>query len=267
MSRLSVRLAALEGANRKALATFVTAGDPMPSATVPAMGALVRGGADIVELGVPFSDPEADGPTIQAASERALAHGITLADVFDMVAEFRLGDDATPVVLMGYLNQFAKMGYAAFCSRAKQAGVDGVIVVNMPPEESAPFKKELRANDMDMVLLMAPTTTEARARLIAEHASGFIYYVSYKGITGARRPDADAIGERLAVLRHHAAGKPVLVGFGIADGTAAASIAPHAHGVVVGSALVNTMASTPPAEIPDRLQAQVAEIRAALDAR
>ena len=267
MSRLSVRLAETKRVGRKALATFVTAGDPMPSATVPAMRALVRGGADIVELGVPFSDPEADGPTIQAASERALAHGVTLADVFDMVAEFRREDDPTPVVLMGYLNQFAKMGYAAFCARAGEAGVDGVIVVNMPPEESAPFKAELRANDMDMVLLMAPTTTEERARLIAEHASGFLYYVSYKGITGARRPDAEAIGERLAVLRRHAAGKPVLVGFGIADGAAAASIAPHADGVVVGSALVHTMASTPPAEIPDRLQAQVAEIRAALDAR
>lgn len=266
MSRLSARLAELEQARRKALSAFVTAGDPTPSATVPAMRALARGGADIVELGVPFSDPEADGPTIQAASERALAHGVALADVLDLVAEFRAGDDATPVVLMGYLNLFAKMGYAAFSSRAAAAGVDGVIVVNMPPEESAPLRAELRANDLDMVLLMAPTTTEQRAALIAARATGFIYYVSYKGITGARRPDADAIGERLRKLRPHTAGLPVLVGFGIADGAAAASIAPHANGVVVGSALVNTMASAPLAEVPARLQAQVAEIRAALDA-
>lgn len=266
MSRLSARFAEFKPLRRKALSAFVTAGDPTPSATVPAMCALARGGADIVELGVPFSDPEADGPTIQAASERALAHGVALSDVLDMVAEFRRGDDATPVVLMGYLNLFAKMGYAAFCSRAAAAGMDGVIVVNMPPEESAPFGAELRANGLDMVLLMAPTTTEQRAALIAEHATGFIYYVSYKGITGARRPDADAIGQRLAALRPHIAGMPVLVGFGISDGPAAASIAPHADGVVVGSALVNTMASAPLADLPDKLEAQVADIRAALDA-
>ena len=267
MRRLGERFAQLEADGRKALNTFVTAGDPTPAATVPAMRALVRGGADIVELGVPFSDPEADGPTIQAASERALAHGVTLGAVLDMAAEFRAGDAATPVVLMGYLNQFAKMGYAAFCARAARSGVDGVIVVNMPPEECAPFAAELRAHGLAMVLLMAPTTTERRAALIAKHATGFVYYVSYKGITGAKPPDADAVGKRLALLRRHAAGLPVLVGFGIADGAAASRIAPHADGVVVGSALVRTMATAAVADIPSRLEAQAAEIRAALDAR
>ena len=267
MQRLHARFAALEAAGRKALNTFVTAGDPTPAATVPALRALVRGGADIVELGVPFSDPEADGPTIQAASERALAHGVTLGAALDMAAEFRAGDPATPLVLMGYLNQFAKMGYAAFCERAAHAGVDGVIVVNMPPEESAPFAVELSGNGLAMVLLMAPTTTEERAALIAKHATGFVYYVSYKGITGAKPPDPDAVGERLALLRRHMADLPVLVGFGIADGAAAARIAPHADGVVVGSALVQTMATVAVADIPSRLEAQAAEIRAALDAR
>lgn len=267
MQRLRTRFAALEAAGRKALNTFVTAGDPTPAATVPALHALVRGGADIVELGVPFSDPEADGPTIQAASERALAHGVTLGATLDMAAEFRAGDPATPLVLMGYLNQFSKMGYAAFCERAAQSGVDGVIVVNMPPEESAPFAAELRGNGLAMVLLMAPTTTEERAALIAKHAAGFVYYVSYKGITGAKPPDPDVVGERLALLRRHLAGLPVLVGFGIADGAAAARIAPHADGVVVGSALVQTMATVAVADIPSRLEAQAAEIRAALDAQ
>ena len=266
MSRLTTRLAALEAAQRKALNTFVTAGDPTLDATVPAMHALVRGGADIIELGVPFSDPEADGPAIQAASERALANGVRLADVLRMCGEFRRQDATTPVVLMGYLNQFLKYGYAAFCADASAAGVDGVIVVNMPPEECAAFKNHLAAEDMDLILLVAPTTTAARAALIAEHATGFVYYVSYKGITGAQQADAQAVGARLSALRVHTGELPVLVGFGIRDGASAARVAPHADGVVVGTALVQTMAEAELGAIPARLETQARDIRAALDA-
>ena len=266
MSRLAPRLAALRERGRKALNTYITAGDPSIDATVPGMHALVAGGADLIELGVPFSDPEADGPAIQAGSERALANGTTLADVLGMVADFRAEDADTPVVLMGYLNVFLKMGYEAFAEAAANAGVDGVIVVNLPPEEAGEFKSALDANDLDLVFLLAPTTTLERVRTIARHASGFLYYVSYKGITGAAHLDAEAVGERLRAMRRDLGDMAVLVGFGIKDGASAAAVAPHADGVVVGSVLVQTMGSTRPAEIPERLAAQVGEIRGALDA-
>ena len=265
MSRLGRRLAALAADGRKALNTYVVAGDPVPEATVPAMHAMVRGGADLIELGVPFSDPEAEGPTIQAGIERALAHDVTLADVLDMMTAFRRDDEDTPVVLMGYLNPFLRMGYEAFCTRAADAGVDGIIVVNLPPEEAGTFREALRRRHMDLVLLVAPTTTPERAAYIAAQGSGFLYYVSYKGVTGARRADAAAVAARLDGIRAAARGLPVLVGFGIRDGASAAGIAPHADGVVVGSALVETMGCTAVAGIPDRLQAQVGEIRDALD--
>ena len=266
MSRLAPRLASLREAGRKALNTYITAGDPTPDATVPAMHALVGGGADMIELGVPFSDPEADGPAIQAGSERALAKGTTLRDVLAMVAAFRGADADTPVVLMGYLNVFLKMGYDAFAEAAREAGVDGVIVVNLPPEEAGEFKSRLAANGLDLVFLLAPTTTPERVRYIASHGSGFLYYVSYKGITGAEHLDAGAVGERLRAMRSDLGDLPVLVGFGIKDGASAAAVAPHADGVVVGSVLVQTMGATPSAETPQRLVVQVAELRAALDA-
>lgn len=265
MSRLGPRFEALAARGRKALNTYIVAGDPAPEVTVPAMHALVRGGADLIELGVPFSDPEAEGPAIQAGIERALAHGVTLADVLDMMTAFRVEDPATPVVLMGYLNPFLRMGYEAFCERAADAGVDGVIVVNLPPEEAGTFRDALCARSMDLVLLVAPTTTSERAAYIAGQSSGFLYYVSYKGVTGARRADAGAVARRLTDVRAAARGLPVLVGFGIRDGASAAGIAPHADGVVVGSALVETMGSTVVTGLPDRLEAQVREIREALD--
>ena len=264
--RLAATLSALRTTGRKALNTYIAAGDPTQQATVPAMRALVAGGADIIELGVPFSDPEADGPAIQAASERALANGIALTDVLALVAEFRKVDAATPVVLMGYLNVFLKMGIARFCRSAALAGVDGVIVVNMPPEEAGEFKAQLMAEGLDLVLLLAPTTTASRAAAIAAQASGFLYYVSYKGVTGASHLDTDAIGARLAQLRPGLRDLPLLVGFGIKDGATAAQVAKHADGVVVGSALVETMGSARTAEIPARLTAQVGEIRRTLDA-
>ncbi len=263
--RLSARLGALQSRRRKALSTFIMAGDPALEVTVPAMHGLVAGGADIIELGVPFSDPEADGPAVQAAAERALANHVSLADVLTMTAEFRAADADTPVLLMGYLNPFLKMGYGEFCARAAEAGVDAVIVVNLPPEESAQFKAELDAHGMSLVLLVAPTTTPRRVAHIAAYASGFIYYVSYKGVTGTAGPEA-AAGERIASLREHLGGLPVLIGFGIRDGATAARVATHADGVIVGSALVDTMATAAPASIPERLRAQAREIRAALDA-
>ena len=265
VSRLGGRFEALAADGRKALNTYVVAGDPAPEVTVPAMHALVRGGADLIELGVPFSDPEAEGPTIQAGIERALAHDVTLRDVLGMLAAFRRDDKATPVVLMGYLNPFLRMGYENFCKRGVDAGVDGVIVVNLPPEEAGTFRDALHRRHMDLVLLVAPTTTPERAAYIAAQASGFLYYVSYKGVTGARHADAAAVRERLTGIRAAARGLPVLVGFGIKDGASAAAIAPHADGVVVGSALVETMAATPVVGIPGRLEAQVREIRDALD--
>ena len=265
MSRLGKRFEALAADGRKALNTYIVAGDPAPEVTVPAMHALVRGGADLIELGVPFSDPEAEGPTIQAGIERALAYNVTLSDVLDMTSAFRNDDRDTPVVLMGYLNPFLRMDYGAFCKRASDAGVDGVIVVNLPPEEAVTFRNALGVHGMDLVLLVAPTTTAERTAYIAGQGSGFLYYVSYKGVTGARRADAAAVAKRLTDVRAAARGLPVLVGFGITDGASAASIAPHADGVVVGSALVETMGSTAVGGIPERLQAQVREIRDALD--
>lgn len=263
--RLDARLAQLRRQGRKAFGAFITAGDPSVADTVPAMAALVRGGADFIELGVPFSDPEADGPSIQAASERALQRGVTLAQTLATVARFRRDDRHTPVVLMGYLNVFLKYGCERFCADAAHAGVDGVIIVNMPPEEADEFRHHLVAHGLALVLLVAPTTTLERAAVIAAQASGFLYYVSYKGITGANRPDAEAIGKRLAALRPQLGGLPVLVGFGIRDADSAAAVAPHADGVVVGSALVDTVGSAPLETIPARLEAQARAIRAGLD--
>ena len=264
--RLDACFARLRAEARKALSAFITAGDGGIGSTVPAMRALVRGGADIVELGVPFSDPEADGPAIQAASERALQQGVTLADTLGAVARFRAGDQDTPVVLMGYLNVFLKCGCERFCAAAADAGVDGVIIVNMPPEEAGEFRRHLAARGLALVLLLAPTTTVERAAVIAAQASGFLYYVSYKGVTGAQRPDAAAVGEHLAALRPQFHGLPVLAGFGIRDAKSAAALAPHVDGVVVGSALVETMGTAPREAVPARLEAQARAIRAGLDA-
>ncbi len=267
MSRLSQRLSALRGEGRKALVSFITAGDPDPSVTVPALHALVAGGADVLELGVPFSDPEAEGPVIQAASERALANGTTLRAVLEMVARFREDDDLTPIVLMGYLNSVLAMGEEAFADAAAAAGVDGLIMVNLPPEEAGELRVRLKEKDIDLVFLVAPTTTPERAAFIAGQAAGFVYYVSLKGITGADNLEAGPVSEQVGVLKEMT-DVPVLVGFGIKDGATARTVAEHSDGVVVGSALVRTMAGSADAlaAIPDLLTAQLAEIRRALDA-
>ena len=266
MSRLSERLQVLEQASRKALVTFITAGDPNLETTVPALHALVEGGADVLELGVPFSDPEAEGPAIQASSERGLAQGTTLRKVLDMVEDFRRTDAETPIVLMGYLNSVLAMGPAKFAEAAGEAGVDGLIMVNLPPEEAGELKPLLDARSIDLVFLVAPTTTPERAEYIASQASGFIYYVSLKGITGADHLQIDSVAENVGLLKR-VARIPVLVGFGIKDAQAARAVAQYADGVVIGSALVTTMcdAADSPETIPARLASQIGAIRSALD--
>jgi tryptophan synthase alpha chain len=266
MNRLEHRFARLRQARRKALVPFITAGDPERSITVPSMHALVRAGADVLELGIPFSDPEADGPVIQAASERALAAGFRLRDAFDLVREFRRTDGETPVVLMGYLNNLERLGYERFAAEASDAGVDGVIVVNMPPEEAQTLRPVLDAAGIQIIFLIAPTTTEARRRYLLNQSSGFVYFVSLKGVTGAQNLDADHVGTQVTALREMTT-LPVLVGFGIKDGAAARRVAQYADGVVIGAALVATVAARTdrPDEIPAALEAQLREIRAAMD--
>jgi tryptophan synthase alpha chain len=237
MSRIQKFFAGNPG--RKALISFITAGDPTLAHTVPALHALVAGGVDMLELGVPFSDPEAEGPTIQASSERALANGVTLRKVLELVEEFRRQDQTTPIILMGYLNSLLAM--QDFATRAQQAGVDGLIMVNLPPEAATEIQADLAAHDIDLIYLVAPTTTDQRAQMILSRASGFVYYVSLKGITGADNLQADAVAARLATLRGYTQ-LPLCVGFGIKDAATAAQVAQVADGVVVGSALVQVLA-------------------------
>jgi len=264
VTRLAQRMSALKAQGRKSLLTFITAGDPEPGATVGAMHALVAGGTDVIELGIPFSDPEAEGPAIQASSERALAHGVTLLQVLEMVREFRLTDALTPVVLMGYLNSVLRMGEANYAAAAQEAGVDGLIMVNLPPEEAEELRNELTAHEQDLIFLVAPTSTPERSRRILAAAQGFVYYVSLKGITGAGHLDPREVRQKVGELRASTA-LPVVVGFGIKDGATAKAIGEVADGVVVGSALVATMGEVPPAEINARLTAQTAELRSSLD--
>lgn len=268
MSRIAKTFADLRAAHRRALIPFVTAGDPNNDVTVPLMHALVEAGADIVELGVPFSDPMADGPVIQRASERALRGGTNLSRVLGMVREFRRKNTATPVVLMGYLNPFEIAGYDAFARAAADAGVDGVLTVDLPPEESGEFQAAVRANDMDLIFLLAPTSDETRIRRICDTASGFVYYVSLKGVTGASNLDVASVAEKVKQIKAFTE-LPVGVGFGISDGRTAAEIAAVSDAVVVGSVLVKSIESAldRPQEIPPMLAAVLAEMRRAMDAR
>jgi tryptophan synthase alpha chain len=267
MSRIAVRFAHLKEQGRSALIPFVTAGDPEPAVTVPVMHALVDAGADLIELGVPFSDPMADGPVIQRASERALAHQVSLRDVLGLVRGFRAQDRDTPVVLMGYLNPIEVMGYRRFAEEAREAGVDGALVVDAPPEESHELVDTLREASLDLVYLLAPTSTEVRIRKVAAVASGFVYYVSMKGITGAGHLDVGAVADKLAEIRHYV-DLPVGVGFGIKDAATAARVAAVADAVIVGSAIVRRMEELrdTPARIADAVGNFVSELRAAIDA-
>ena len=267
MSRIGPTLEALRGQQRTALVPFITAGDPHLDATVPALNALVQGGADLLELGVPFSDPEADGPAIQASSERALANGTGLRDVLDCVAEFRSSNDRTPVILMGYLNSVLAMGEGAFAKAAAEAGVDGMIIVNLPPEESDSLRSALAKRGIDLILLAAPTTSDERLSAIDRASSGFVYLVSLKGTTGADHISIGEVNKHLARLRARTR-LPILVGFGIKDGATARALGEQADGVVVGAAIVSRMAalSADADAIPETLRQFAHDLRQALDA-
>lgn len=243
MSRIAGRFRELAEQGRKALIPYVVAGDPGLDVTVPMMHQLVASGADIIELGVPFSDPMSEGPVIQLAHERALAHGTSLRDVLALVAEFRRDDSSTPVLLMGYANPVEHMGYSDFADAAADAGVDALLTVDLPPEEVTQVNDELQRVGLDNIFLVAPTTPEQRIEMIAREASGFIYYVSLKGVTGAGHLDLEAVRDGVASIQRHTE-LPVAVGFGIKDAESARAIAATAAGVVVGSALVNRVAET-----------------------
>jgi len=234
-------MSSLKDNGKSALIPYITGGDPEPGLTVELMHALVKAGADIIELGVPFSDPMADGPVIQLACERALEHNVSLADIFSMVATFRLQDSSTPVVLMGYLNPIEKMGYSTFTKHAAEAGVDGVLVVDLPPEEGHDFLLEMKANNLDSVYLIAPTTTDDRIKTICDASSGYVYYVSVKGVTGSASLDVASVAQKLSIIRDKS-DIPVGVGFGIRDAESAAAVSDVADGVIVGSVIVNTIA-------------------------
>lgn len=267
MNRIDTRFAALSKAGRKALIPFFTAGDPSLEATVPVMHALVAAGADVIELGVPFSDPMADGPTIQRSSERALGRGAGMTYVLDAVREFRAQDDATPVVLMGYLNPIDVRGADVFAKQAGDAGVDGVLLVDLPPEEADEFRAAFDGAGIALVLLASPTTTDARIEALCAGAQGYLYYVSFAGVTGAaERLDTAQASARLRTIRA-ASRAPVVAGFGIRDAASAAAMAVDADGVVVGSALVAALDGAADAdEAAARAKFFLAPLREALDA-
>lgn len=266
MSRLEPVLSALRAAKRKALIPYITAGDPHPRHTVGLMHALVDAGADVLELGVPFSDPMADGPVIQLACERALVHHTSLRQVLGMVAEFRQRDPKTPVVLMGYLNPIDRFGLAEFAAAACAAGVDGVLIVDLAVEEAPEFAPVLRAAGLDCIFLLAPTSPVERIRAVAELASGYVYYVSLKGVTGAANIDVASVQSKVAQIRQYTA-LPVAVGFGIRDAASAAAIGAVSDGVIVGSALVSEIErnQSRPEVLPALLGDKLRAMREALD--
>ena len=265
MPRIADTFKTLATQGRTALIPFITAGDPHPDQTLPLMQALVAGGADIIELGVPFSDPMADGPTIQRASERALAHGMSLRRVLALVSAFRRDDSRTPVVLMGYANPVEAYGIGAFARDAAAAGVDGVLVVDYPPEECAGFSATMKGAGIDPIFLLAPTSSEKRFAEVAKMGSGYIYYVSLKGVTGSAKLDLDEVAARIPLIRDKV-GMPVGVGFGIRDGAAAARIGVVADAVVIGSRIIEEIEGAPPGEAAARVRDFVSGIRAAIDA-
>lgn len=264
MSRIQGRFEALAKARRKALIPYITAGDPTPQLTVPLLHALVEGGSDILELGVPFSDPMADGPVIQRSGERALKHGVGLKDVLGMVGEFRARDSKTPIALMGYANPIEAMGTARFLQQASAAGIDGVIVVDYPPEECVEFASAAKQHDIDPIFLLSPTSTDKRIHDVARCGSGYLYYVSLRGVTGAAHLDLSEVSKRIPQIR--AATKlPIGVGFGIRDAESARRVAETADAVVIGSRLIQEIEAAP-AEALTRVKSFLRPIRQALDA-
>lgn len=264
MSRIESTFAKLRAENKKALIPFVTAGFPTLEITVPLLHALVEAGADVIELGVPFSDPMADGPTIQRSSEKALTNGVTLKAVLAMVAEFRKDDAKTPIVLMGYANPIEAMGSKTFVHAAQTAGVDGVLTVDYPPEEAGEFAAALTACDLDPVFLLAPTSTPARVKQLAHLARGYVYYVSVKGVTGSGQLNVAEIAARLPEIRA-VTGLPVGVGFGIRDAETAAKIAAIADAVVVGSRIIEELEGAPQGEEIARVAALMQGLRQGVD--
>jgi tryptophan synthase alpha chain len=269
MSRIAAVFEALARERRKALIPYVTAGDPFADVTVDLMLGLARAGADVIELGVPFSDPMADGPVIQRASERALARGIGMEQVLAMVREFRRRNDATPVVLMGYANPVERydqrLGAGAFVKDAAEAGVDGVLIVDYPPEECEAFSATLKAHGLDLIFLLAPTSTERRMAQVGALASGYVYYVSLKGVTGAGHLDTTAVAEAVPRIRRHVS-VPVGVGFGIRDAASAQAVGRVSDGVVIGSRLIQILETETRDNAPLAARRFIGEIRAALDA-
>ncbi|MBI4742635.1 MAG: tryptophan synthase subunit alpha [Betaproteobacteria bacterium] len=264
MSKIQATFERLQAQGRKALIPFITAGDPGPALTVPLMHTLVDAGADIIELGVPFSDPMADGPTIQRASERALAKGVSLRQVLEMVANFRADNSETPVVLMGYANPIEAMGVARFAEAAFGAGVDGVLVVDYPPEESVEFAQAMREHALDPIFLLAPTSGEARISQVGALASGYVYYVSLKGVTGSAALDVAAVAARIPEIRART-GVPVGVGFGIRDAATAGAVAAIADAVVVGSRIIETIEQSTPETACANVLDLVAGLRRGMD--
>jgi len=264
MSRIAATFEALKKQGRKALIPFITAGDPAPGITVPVMHALARAGADVIELGVPFSDPMADGPVIQRSSERALKYGVSLRDVLGMLAEFRKSDRKTPVVLFGYANPIEALGIERFADLARAADADGVLVVDYPPEEARPLVKALDARGLDTIFLLSPTTSDERLAQVAKLGRGYLYYVSLRGVTGATHIDFADVAARVKRVREFAR-LPVGVGFGIRDAATAKAIAALSDAVVIGSALVQVMENAPRDKVAAEVSRFLAPIREALD--
>jgi tryptophan synthase alpha chain len=265
MSRIQGRFEALAKAKRKALIPYITAGDPHPSLTVPLMRGLVEAGSDILELGVPFSDPMADGPVIQRAGERALKHGVGLSNVLSMVTDFRKSDDKTPIVLMGYANPIEAMGVEKFVAAARAAGVDGVIVVDYPPEECEQFAAQAKRAGIDPIFLLAPTSTDKRISDVARIGSGYLYYVSLRGITGASNIDLSDVNAKIPKIRA-ATRLPIGVGFGIRDAESARRVAQTADAVVIGSRIIQEIEAGAADQAVSRVKVFLKPIREALDA-
>jgi len=262
--RLAARFAALKADNRAGLIAYVMAGDPDLDATLPILRAAASAGADVIELGFPFTDPMADGPTIQRAALRSLKAGTTLMAVLDIAARFRAEDPDTPLILMGYANPIERMSVDRFVSEAKAAGVDGAIVVDYPPEEAHDFADKLRANDMDLIFLLAPTSTDARIKQVAQISSGFSYYVSLRGVTGAAHIDTAEVSARIAAIRQHVQ-LPIGVGFGIRDAATAKTVASVSDAVVIGSRIIQELENTPQDRAVDAVRAFLTGIRNAID--
>jgi tryptophan synthase alpha chain len=261
VSRLAAKFEELSKKGRKALIPFITAGDPSPAFTVPMMHAMVKAGADIIELGVPFSDPMADGPVIQRASERALAHRMSLRRTLEMAMEFRRTDTNTPVVLMGYLNPIEAMGYEGFANAAQRAEVDGILTVDLPPEEGEECAAQLKARGIDPIFLLAPNSSAERIKIMGEIGAGYLYYVSLKGVTGAGHLNTADVEQKLKEIRANAS-LPVGIGFGVKDAETAKTIAGIGDGVVIGSALISHIEAN--LDDPERAKSEIIDLLAAM---